>query len=179
MVEADKIAFVAVLNGLAAIKPGAKLTAASLEIYWSALRDWPIEDFRAAASYLASAIEFMPNPYHFAQLRRKVGAVAADAWAAVLDNIRAGDYRNGTTVGGLADRVVRAMGGYQVLAMSATDTQHFRARKFEELWDQLSEASEVRAAVPALTTSRPSDALTVDRGPQSAKALLGLVGVKP
>lgn len=167
MLERDKPAFAAVLNGLAAIKPGAKLTQESLDVFWSALQGWTLDEFRSAAAHLATTTKFMPCPFDFAQLRRAGEQTAAEAWAAVLDNVRRGDYRDGHTIGGLADRVVRAMGGYQVLAMSNTATVHFREQRFAELWQQLSNAADVRAALPNLTTC-----LSRDTGPQPLAALL-------
>lgn len=161
MVERDKPAFVAVLNGLAAIKPGAKLTAESLDIWWSAMRDWQLSDFRAAAAHLVRTIEFFPSPYHFEQLRRVGGQTAAEAWAQVLQNVRRGEYRTGVTVGGRADRVVRAMGGYHVLGMCNSAEIHFRERRFAEIWEQLGEAEEVRAALPNLAP--PGEAKSAQR----------------
>lgn len=152
MTERDKPAFVAVLNGLAAVKPGAKLTTESYEVWWMAMKDWSIEDFKAAAVTLIRTVEFMPSPFHFEQLRRRAGEHAADeAWSAVLANLRSGQYRRGETVGGKADRIVRAMGGYASLAMRDSQALHtFGARQFREFWDEIGEQEEARAALPHL-----------------------------
>src|SRR5690349_13020064 len=70
MQPADRKKFIEVLTGLAAMKPGGKLTPESIELFWNAMQDWALEDFVAAANHLARSHEFMPNPYHFEQLRR-------------------------------------------------------------------------------------------------------------
>jgi hypothetical protein len=172
MVERDKPAFLAVLNGIAAIKPNAKLTPESLDVWWAAMRDWSLTDFRAAASHLIRTAEFFPSPYHFEQLRKAGGQTAAEAWTVVIENVRRGAYRSGVTVGGRADRVVRAMGGYAVLGMSNPADTHYRERRFAELWEQLGEAEEVRAALPDLAASGRASAVQLEELQASIPQLL-------
>lgn len=147
----DKPKFLSVLNGLAAIKPGAKLTAESLTLYWNALSHWSIEDFTAAASQLARTSEFMPNPYHFEQLRKAGRMTAGEAWAEVLEHARNG-YRDESD----APRdpriaaAVRAIGGYRAIAMSRTDQTQFLEKRFAEHYDSISDREDIREAVPNL-----------------------------
>jgi len=172
MVERDKPIFVAVLNGLAAIKPGAKLTPEALDVWWAAMRGWSLTEFREAAAHLAKTVEFMPNPFHFERVRKAGEHTAAEAWSLVLANVRRGEYRNGISVGERADRVVRAMGGYHVLGMSSTADLHFREKRFAELWDQLADVEEARTAVPSLAAPKAEPALYNASGPKAIGELL-------
>lgn len=151
MIDADKPAFLRALNGLASIKPGKPLTAEGLEMFWLSLRDWPLAEFLSAATHLATAAEFMPNPYHFQKLRQAAQPTAGESWAKVLEYVRSGE--RGDPPGGKIDRVVRAMGGYWAIGQSPTDKTQFLERRFSELWADQGEAEEVRQALPSLATS--------------------------
>lgn len=146
----DKPKFLAVLNGLAAVKPGAKLTAEALTLYWNSLSHWSIEDFAAAANQLARTSEFMPNPYHFEQLRKASQLTSGEAWAEVLDHARNG-YRDeeGPSDPRIA-AAVRAIGGYQAIAMSRTDQTPFLEKRFAEHYDAIAEREDIREAIPQL-----------------------------
>lgn len=149
MVDADKPAFLAVLNGLAAVKPGAKLTPEALEVWWRAMRPWSIEDFRAAAAELVRTVEFFPNPFHFEQLRKAASRITAgEAWARVREVARAG----GTTSGDpRIDRVARVLGGYRTLGMTSTDQMQFLERRFVEHFEDMGDADDAREALPQLS----------------------------
>lgn len=151
----DRAAFVKTLNGLAAIKPGAKLTPEGLEVYWLALKEWPLEEFKAAAAHLAGAHEFMPNPYHFEQLRKAALPTAAEAWErarlASGSAIQCGHVtHNGSCGDELIDRAVRGIGGYGVIAMCETDKLPFLERRFAEHYAQLQDVEDVRQAIPQI-----------------------------
>lgn len=158
----DKPKFLSVLNGLAAIKPGAKLTNESLSLYWSAMSGWSIEDFTAAANELARTQEFFPNPYHFEQLRKAGRKTSGEAWAEVLAYARGGGYRQwecgmptlNTNYPRIEDQLilaaVRAIGGFQAVAQSKIDSTHFLERRFAEHYENISDAEAVREAVPQL-----------------------------
>jgi transketolase len=161
----DRPMFVATLAGLAAVKPGAALTVEAYEIFWAALREWEADEFRAAAAYLAKTIEFMPNPYHFEQLRKASGETAAEAWTRVLAAVRSAYPDQRISVDGKIDRIVRALGGYRSLAMMPSSEMHFRARDFANLWQELSVSDDARAVLPALA---PPDT----PGPQPVRTLL-------
>lgn len=153
MTEAEKPAFVAVLNGLASIKPGAKLTPEAYEGWWLALSDWPLDEFRAAAIHLAKNCEFMPNPFHFEQLRKAGGMTAAEAfdkarqivrskWQSELLTYQSGDAR--------LDAAIRACGGYEALAMCTTENVGFFERRFAEHFETITDAEVTRDALPAI-----------------------------
>lgn len=143
----DKPKFLAVLNGLAAIKPGAKLTAEALTLYWNALAAWSIEDFSAAAAQLARTSEFMPNPYHFEMLRKASRLTAGEAWADVRDIVRSGGTSHHDP---LVNQAVRSLGGFRSLGMTNTDQMQFLERRFCEHYESIGDAEDVREALPQL-----------------------------
>lgn len=160
MTPADQPAFLAVLNGLAAIKPGKGLTAEALDLWWLAMREWSLADFKAAASHLAKSHEFMPSPFHFEQLRKAGRPTAGEAWAKVLDYVRKGYTRwtdggisaNGTApqLDDLTLRVVAALGGFDQIAMCQNDKLHFLERRFAEHHADMQDSQDVRVAVPQI-----------------------------
>ena len=148
MTPGDRPKFAATLAGLTAIKPGKGLTPEAMDLWWNAMCNWSIEDFVEAASHLARTVEFMPSPYHFEQLRKSVAAEAgADAWAAVVHANRTGDR---SQVSLQAERVVRAMGGWNALATMLTTDLPFREKRFRELWAEVGQIADAREALPAL-----------------------------
>lgn len=150
MRDADKPAFVAILNQLAAIKPGGKLTQEAYEGWWMAMMDWPIEEFRKAAAHLARTVEFFPNPFHFDQLRRTAAEqTAGDAWALVLAKVRTISPRETASVTPKIDAVVRQMGGYGHLACMTQEDLPHRQRRFTELWAECGEVEEAQRVLPS------------------------------
>jgi hypothetical protein len=158
----DKPQFLAVLNGLAAIKPGAKITTEGLNLWWSAFENWTIEEFREAAAHLAKSSEFMPNPYHFEQLRKAGRMTSGEAWAKVLEYVRGGGYHqwdcglptwnkdHPQLTDPLILAAVRAIGGFDAIAMSKTDQTPFLERRFAEHYDAISDVEDVRESVPRI-----------------------------
>lgn len=155
MQQTDKIEFVRVLEGLASIKPGAKLTPEGLDMWWAAMADWSLPEFKHAASHLARSVEFFPNPYHFEQVRKAGRPTAAEAFirarevAGGLELGKHGDYTDvGVTSGDPAiDRAVRAIGGYVALAMRPMDTMHFFEKRFAEHYRDIGDAIDSRRAI--------------------------------
>jgi hypothetical protein len=150
MRNSDKPDFVKTLNGLQAIKPGQKLTPEAIDIWWMAMHiDWSIEDFKAAASHLATAVEFMPSPFHFAQLRKAGRPTADEAWQVALDRCK--QWRTPREALDDVDRTAAAIGGYRVIALADQETAlPHRRREFIEAYDKIAVASEVRAALPSI-----------------------------
>ncbi len=171
MQQADKPRMAAVLKGLAAIKPGVKLTDESYEIYWLCLERWPFEDFKRAAVHLASQSEFMPNPYHFEQLRKAGRPTPGEAWIKVLVHVRANAYRGGgVVVDDLTDRAVASIGGYHAIGMCEADKTHFLATRFGEAYDAIQDAEDVREALPQIAAPVARAKLS---GATSTKGLIG------
>jgi hypothetical protein len=161
---ADKPTFVKILMGLALIKPGpcAKLTDEALDLWWRSLAPtWTLIEFADAAAVLISTIQFMPTPYDFAQLRKAARQTSGEAWtlavAASHTAIECGQVKqNATSNNALIDKAVRAIGGYGAIALCDVRNLGFLERRFCEHFNAMSEAQDVREALPQLT---------VDRGP--------------
>jgi hypothetical protein len=150
VIDAEKPAFVAALNELAALKPGVKITREGYAAWWNAMRDWSLEDFRIACAWLAKTSEFMPNPFHFEQLRKATRPTAGEAWALVREAARAGEQCPEHPATAYA---VRALGGMRAIGMTNTDQMPFLERRFNEHYETISEAQEVREAIPSLAAT--------------------------
>jgi hypothetical protein len=166
MTPQDEAEFTRIVMGMASQKPGKPLTPEGIELFWLSMQDWSIGEFKTAALHLMGTVEFMPNPYHFRQLRKTAGEHSAgEAWANVLHTIRT-MHPSGSlpSVDPKTDAVVCQLGGYRALAMTKSDDMHWREKRFAELWEDAGEVVEARKALPA-TAAR----LT---GPQSFATLL-------
>lgn len=150
MRNSEKPAFVKTLNGLQAIKPGQKLTAEAIEIWWMAMQgDWTLQDFVAAASHLAKAIEFMPSPFHFEQLRKAGNPTPDEAWQIALDRCKR--WRTPRESLDDVDRAAAAIGGYRSIALADQETAlPHRRRDFVEAYGKIVAATEVRHALPGI-----------------------------
>ncbi len=149
MDSGDRPEFVRVLNGLAAIKR-VDLTKDTYELWWQSLKDWLINDFKDAAGYLLLNCQFMPTPYDFEQLRKKGEVSAHEAWAMAMHHVE-GPWRQGVLGDALIDRVVAALGGYSVIALTHKDKLGFLERRFLDTYNDLLDTSVARKALPDLT----------------------------
>lgn len=160
MQSSDKPKFVSILNGLAAIKPGAKLTPEAYEVWWMTMQNWPLEEFSAAAAHLAKSVEFMPSPFHFEQLRKAGRPVASEAWIKAQRSTGTAytpnGYRGGSSGDPLIDKAVQVIGGYGVIAMCDTDKLHFLERRFNEAYESMQDAQDIREAVPQIAAPKSS-----------------------
>lgn len=139
----DRSEFVRVLNGLAAIK-GKDLTPEALSLWWSAMLRWSIEDFKAAASHLVSACQFMPSPYDFEQLRKAGEPTPGEAWERVLSGAR-------LEPGSRTERAARIVGGqYAIRHANVEKDLPFIERRFKEAYEDLSDVDHVREALPQI-----------------------------
>lgn len=155
----DRPEFVRVLNGLAAIKR-VDLTTEAYELWWRAMKNWPIDDFKDAASYLLNNCQFMPSPHDFEQLRKKGETSAHEAWSMALRHA-AGGWRHGLLGDVLIDRVVATLGGYSVIALTHKEKLGFLEHRFLDAYNDFSDTTVVREALPDLTQGRriPNDSL--------------------
>ena len=156
MRPSDRAEFVRILNGLAAIKPGANLTPEALDIWWSSMESWSLREFHAAAVELARRVEFFPSPFHFDKLRKSQRLTAGEAWErarkACGTAIRCGQVTHHGSCGDeLIDTVVRAIGGYGVIAHCTIDRLPFLEKRFGEHYESIQDARELRQALPELT----------------------------
>ncbi len=151
MIESDKPMFVAALTELAMLKPGAKLTPEAYAAWWNAMQDWELDEFRSACARLRDSMEFMPNPFHFEQLRKAGRLTAGEAWARVREAARNGERcPNDSRV----QMAVRALGGIDAIGRTNSDQMQFLERRFAEHYEQICDVSETRKAVPMLTQDR-------------------------
>jgi len=163
----DKQEFVRILNGMAAVKPGGELTREAYEMWWNAMRDWTIDEFRAAASHLVKESEFMPNPFHFEQLKKLQRPSKHEAWGEAM-KVCLG-WRSGEITGDPGiDAAVAHVGGYRALALCDESKLPFLERRFLDVYEELCDVSQKRAALPDLT-----ERATVRIG--KAKAIAALV----
>lgn len=146
----DRKAFVEIVVGFAELK-GKALSAPAIELYWHAMRHWPIDDFRAAAEHLLRSCEFMPTPKDFEDIRKAGRLTAGEAWLRVLENVRSSAYRRGETCGGAIDRAVYALGGYHVVGHCDIDRLGFLERRFADHYETMQDAADTREAVPRLS----------------------------
>lgn len=174
MIAADRKPFLEVVMGFAELK-GKQLSAPALELYWRSMQHWSLEDFRAAAEQLVRTSEFMPIPKDFEDLRKAGRPTAGEAWAEVLEHVRAGAYGGrGIVVSELVDRCVAAIGGYNAIGMSETDKTHFLEKRFNEAFENLQDAEDMREAIPQIAYSGSS--VRRLNGPESAGSLLSRIG---
>ena len=158
MNDSHKLEFSRILSGMAEIR-GKPLSREALSMYWLALADWDIQEFRDAAKYLLNHSQFMPSPYDFEQLRKKASEeTAGEAWEQVRRAIRHRHHTDRTSISPKVDKLVRMMGGYDALGMTNSDEMVWREKKFFELWETESDAEEVRQALPLLDGPRKTDA---------------------
>lgn len=169
MTPADRKTFLEIVVGFAELK-GKQLSAPALELYWRSLQHWPLEDFRAAAEQLLRTCEFMPIPKDFEDMRKAGRPTAGESWADVLAHVRSGAYGGrGVVVSELVDRCVAAIGGYNAIGMCDVEKTHFLEKRFNEAFEHLQDAEDVREAVPQIAYSRAPQL----KGPQRAGNLLG------
>jgi len=155
MLPSEKPKFLAILNGLAAVKPGAKLTPEAYEVWWLAMSGWSLDEFQSAAAHLVKAMEFMPSPFHFEQLRKASRPTSAEAWlkavAASGQSWTPHGFTGRASCGNpLIDKAISALGGYGVIAGCDTDKLHWFEKRFAEIYDDMQGAEDVRESVPMI-----------------------------
>lgn len=138
----DRKAFLEIVVGFAELK-GKALSAPALELYWNAMQHWSIEDFRAAAARLISTCEWMPTPKHFNDLRRAGELTPGEAWEAVM---------SGGPMTGRTRRAAHiASSGRDIRRMDLEREVPHVQRRFIEIYRELADVEETRAALPDLT----------------------------
>jgi hypothetical protein len=158
VIDADKPRFVAAIEELALVKSNAKLTKEAFRAWWNAIcqQGWAIEDFCAACAKLRDESEFMPNPYHFAQLRKRATSLTGgDAWSRAVAHARdlpaiGGHLQEQPSGDAVLDRVARMVGGYKAIANASERDLQFMGQRFLEHFAEVSEGEEAREAMPAL-----------------------------
>lgn len=154
MQPADRAEMARILVSLAEIKPNGKITPEALELWYSAMSSWSIEEFRAAAQHLMLHEEYFPNPWHFQQLRKAQRMTPGEAWAIALQHVRSGAYHAGPAIPEV-ERTVKALGGWKVLAWSTVDSLPFLEKRFASHYDQLADVADAREELPQLAHDNP------------------------
>ena len=144
MTNTDRESFLEVIIGFAELK-GKALSVVALELYWNAMRHWPLEAFRAAAEQLLRTCEFMPTPKDFQDLLRAGEQTAGEAWDAV--------YLRRGTVTERARRAAEIASSGRALGMLDIEREvpHVQ-RRFIEIYNELTDVEQTRAALPNLET---------------------------
>lgn len=170
MHQADYPQFLKTLISMAEIKR-ASFSPEAMALYFEAVRDWPLEDFKAAAVRLIRTSDWMPQPSDFDKLRRAALIQPGEAFDLALKHAASSNWRKGPTGIASIDNAVDAIGGYQVIAMCDIDKLHFLERRFCEHYQKLQDSRDVREELPYLSVLRtPKTALTDESG---------RVGVRP
>lgn len=151
MNQSDKAEFAKVVLAFAELK-GKSLSLPAVDLYWAAMQSWEIADFKAAATHLLKTCEFMPVPKDFEDLIKAGRSTAGEAFATALGWARSGAYRTParSNNGKFIDRVIHALGGWQVIARCEDDKLHFLERRFTEHFETMQDSEDVRASVPQI-----------------------------
>jgi len=147
MQTSDRTQFLEVVIGFAELK-GKSLSAPALELFWHAMQDWDIGEFRNAAQHLIRTCPFMLTPKDFEDLRKAGRPTATESWVKAVRHASSSAYRKGPLGNELIDRVVTALGGYNAIAMCENDKMHFLERRFAEIYEIEQDTSTTRALLP-------------------------------
>lgn len=163
MTPADFDEFSAIVLGFAELR-GRELSSPAIKLFWNAMQDWTLTDFKQAANVLLASSKFMPTPYDFQQLRRAGEQTAHEAWSQVLNGEPPLDP------GSRAWRAAQSVGGqyYVRHANLERDVPHIE-RRFIEAYEQLAEVEPVREALPQIAKPPVHKAM---RGPAPIATLL-------
>jgi hypothetical protein len=147
----DSKQFVAIVTGFAELK-GKQLSHAALDLYWNAMQDWTIDEFRQAANHLIKTCEFMPTPKDFEDLRRASKPAAAEVWALARKSIQytPHGYVEKAGIDPLISQALRVIGGPDALAMCPADKLTFLEKRFSEAYAGLDAATVTRTALPSV-----------------------------
>jgi hypothetical protein len=148
----DKAEFAKVVLAFAELK-SKQLSLPAIELYWLAMQDWDLSDFKLAATRLLKTAEFMPTPKDFEDLRKAGRMTSGEAFAKAIGWARSGVYRNPakTPEAILIDRVVHALGGWIAISNYDEEKLHFLEKSFIEHYETIQDATDTREALPQIT----------------------------
>lgn len=136
MQQTDFNRFKAIMAGMAKLYDK-ELEPILLDAYWMALRDWTLDDFEAAAGQLMRTQTFMPRPAEFTALRKQARRVtAAEAW-----------FTSGTSDDDRANRAMKIAAQGRYVGHIPIDELHWVQKRFVEIYDELDDIDEARAAI--------------------------------
>ena len=131
-----------------------EVDAQLLDLYWLALRSWPLDEFENTAAHLLGTCRFMPRPVDFNECRQAQLPTAGEAWAQVLDCVKRSDYRRGITPGGAIDAAVQAVGGFAVIGFTDEEKLGFVERRFSEAYKDAQKVTATREHLPKQITKQ-------------------------
>lgn len=129
---------------------GRQLSPPAIELYWRAMHDWTLVDFRQAAEHLLRSCEFMPTPKNFEDLRKAGEPTAAEAWTTALTSCVCWRRPDDLPTGRIA-RAAAAVGGFRAIAMA--DEEHALPhiqRRFLDAYNEFMDVDPVREALPQI-----------------------------
>lgn len=136
MQQADFKRFHAVMTGMAKLYER-ELDNVLLDAYWLALRDWRLEDFERASGQLMRTNKFMPRPADYNELRQAATKqLASEAW-----------FTSGSSDDPRANRAMKIATQGRYVGHIPVDELPFVQRRFMEVYDELSDVDEARAAL--------------------------------
>ena len=112
-----------------------------LELYFKALCDMDIEDFKAAATTLLQESKFFPKPAEFREIAKPKGIEALEAYQSVCRAVsRVGTYRSIQFADDpKAGKALELMGGWVAFGQSEQD-EHWKQKEFLRIYDTLNGA---------------------------------------
>lgn len=152
MNDSDRPEFARVLSGMATIKPGGKITEEGLDMWWLAMaRTWSLKEFKQAAVHLLEAVEFMPSPFHFRELRRALELTPGEAWAIALAACQHWRTPELLPEGRIA-RAAAGVGGFEAIAYTNPERDlGFIEQRFKQAYSELSDVELTRESLPELS----------------------------
>lgn len=138
MTPNDRPEFLRVMNGLAAVF-GAQITPEALDVWWGTFGSWSLHEFKQAAGAAVTRCKFMPRPADLFDVRRSARPTPGEAWEI------AGQGRDE-----LADKAFGIATQGRYFGHIPYDEHQWVQKRFLEVYAQLLEVDEARAAAPQL-----------------------------
>lgn len=153
METADYKRFREIMAGMSRVF-GTEMDDVLLDVYWMALRRWPLPDFERATAHLLETCQHMPRPADYTALARAGAATGAEAWGRVLQHCEGG-YRERASLddGGPIDQAVGALGGYRQVAMTDMQFLGILERRFAEHYETQVDAGKTRGLALQITAT--------------------------
>lgn len=153
MKPADYESFCEVVVGFAELR-GKQLSKAALKLYWQAMQDWRLDEFREAAEHLLRTSEFMPTPKQFEDLRTAGEPTAAEAWTIVLSGAP-------LPPGSRMHRAAEACGGQVAIRHENVERSlPFTQKRFIDAYEDLTRVDPVREDLPQIAVHGARRALS-------------------
>lgn len=114
-----------------------------LDVYWTAMRNWTIEDFQAAATRLVETSKWMPRPADFNELRNAARPTPGEAW------IGAGKSKDP-----IVQRALHAATQGRYFGHIPLDEMQWVQKRFVEFYEEMRDVDDVRVALPHYDPAR-------------------------